>query len=210
MRTFLIAPFLFFFLAPLRSGAQVETPAGLHLPVLLNYNPRVVMMKVNTPLGKIEYPFYPDANSLAARLIFIPANLPFYVVFRNDSVQSVRGYIEYNDSLFTIVLRHKEKDGWKIVRPGQTRQLFYVQGKDTVRGHSFGECWLFRSLDGRISGYSAYLPRREPQFLRLNDKGKLYPFDQESVIALVQDNKKALSLAEKGRLLAAIIKYNEW
>jgi hypothetical protein len=103
------------------------------------------------------------------------------------------------------------RDGRRqVVKPQDTRQVYYPIGTDTVRGRTFGDCWMFPCIEGRITGFSSYLPASEPQFIREGNKGRLRRFNPENVEALVADNEKALALALKGKLRAAILKYNEW
>jgi hypothetical protein len=169
-----------------------------------------VPTKMNTPYGKITVPTQVHApwmryNNFSG---YVNRKHHFFIVLLNDSIIKAKGVIHIEDSIHYLEWG-KMNDKW-MIKPSETKQVYRLDGGRRITGMPHDSYWLFPIDTGSIRTYSVLPELDQPliAYIQKDTSGPLLPFTKENVISLVGDNKKALKLVEKEKLLKAIQEYN--
>lgn len=171
-----------------------------------------VPTKINTPYGQKTIPNQVYApwmkyNNFSGD-VDVSQKHNFFIVLLNDSIIKAKGVIHIEDSIHHLEYG-KLNDKW-MVRPFETKQVYRLSGERRITGISHDSHWLFLIDTGSIKTYSVLSELDQPLivYIQKDTSGPLLPFTMENVISLVGDNKKALKLAVREKLLKAIQEYN--
>jgi hypothetical protein len=97
--------------------------------------------------------------------------------------------------------------------PKQTKEIFWVDylGGSKVVGKPLDSCWIFLSDSGKIRTYSLTAEMDDPMigYIQKGENNAILPLTEENLKPMVNDNEKALQLADKKKLLKAIEVYNK-
>ncbi len=137
----------------------------------------------------------------------------FTVVMRSgDSIFTQRMAIRISEKPHQLVA--KKRKGKRVIVPVETRQVFRINLKTghKLTGIPADSCWLFKSVRGKINGYS---PVAEEGYwllaaIQQGNDGPLLPITKENVQAMIPEpDEKMKKLIEEGNLIRAVQKYNE-
>ncbi len=177
---------------------------GQYIPVNSSFStPRGTINTVN----HIRMPMYNNYSSLSK------LELRYTIILKNDSVFSVPSTITLTDSTHFLTYTKKglEKKSLKInIYPNQTKQLRIKTSEGFFVGEPRDSCWLFKTVNGRINGYS-YLPivaGEEIKAIQKNTSEEIVTLTKPVLLLMVNDHEKATALANKGKLWQAIKAYN--
>jgi len=186
------ACFLFSIFLLLKGTAQSSTP-----------------MTIKTPWGNRTI-WTPNATGFHTyhNQGFVNRKHNFTIVLLNDSSFQVRAKINIEDSINSIKWGKGEEQ--HIVVPSQTKEIYRTSIYGKLRGIPRDSCWLFLVKEGKVSTYSISSEMDNPliNYIQKGESGEILPLLPINVENMVNDNKKALALAKKGKLLRAIEMYN--
>ncbi|QHL86079.1 hypothetical protein GU926_00905 [Nibribacter ruber] len=148
----------------------------------------------------------------------------YMVVMKDSTVIKVQGKIKFDvfkvSYLETLDLSKRPKDPARHLKiyPKNTRSItkVFTNKKQSVPGLPADSCWLFKSVEGKINGYS-YLPLPQNsagansdyfKFFQKGD-GKLQVLQQDSLLVMMQDSEKAKNYLKKGSPYKALLEYNK-
>ena len=165
---------------------------------------------VQTPYGKVpittyvpgpRYHYYGQAN--------ISAKYEFHIILKNDSTVIERTRINLSkDEDNSLTVKHKGSK--HEVFPKDTKFIFRMtlEGKQIV-GIPSDSCWLFKSVLGKINGYSFLAEEGIEHIIAIQEgSGPIVPLTKENLLPMVATNPKALKLAQKDKLHRAITTFN--
>lgn len=181
-------------ICPVKNFAQsINVPRKINTP----FGPRTIPNQINAPWMK-----YNNFNGDVSQ------KHNFYIVLLNDSTIKVKGVIHIQDFIHHLEYG-KLNDKW-MVRPFETKQVYRLDGERRITGIPHESHWLFLIDTGSIKTYSILSEVNNPliAYIQKDTSEPLLPFTIENVILLVEDNKRALTLAKKEKLLKAIREYN--
>lgn len=182
--------FLFVFTSA--STQWVNVPTTIRTP---NGN-----VKINTPM---HMPMYRNYNYGKPN-----RKHEYTVVYLNDSTTTTKAILDISDSVH--ILKWGKKENQLTVLPSQTKEIYWMDEGNKVTGKPMDTCWVFLARSGKINTYSVTAEMDDPTiaFIQKGD-GAILPLTNGNVEAMVKDNEKALSLAERKKLLRAIEVYNK-
>lgn len=189
--------FLFMICGPVR--AQMGTPVDI---------------PVKTGAGTIHYTTYIlqplNLNNRLPSTFKSPQDkFKYNIVLENGSVIEARTRIERMKPCDIITVGKKDK--MVIIKPADTKEVWRKASTGRVmRGVPADSCWLFKTIEGRINGYSEY-SFDDKEFVTRIQKGDgpLVIFTEQSLKEMIASDEEALLLAERGKLVKAILVYNE-
>ncbi|AMM51981.1 hypothetical protein TH61_13420 [Rufibacter sp. DG15C] len=162
--------------------------------------------------------------SMGSRSTTLKNPLSNYIVVMEDStVRQVQGKIKFDvfnkSYLETLDLSKKMSDPARNLKiyPKNTRSItkVFTNKKQSVPGLAADSCWLFKSVEGKINGYT-YLPLPQNpsavnsgyfKFFQKGD-GRLQILQQDSLLMMMHDNEKAKSILKKESPYEALLEYN--
>jgi hypothetical protein len=169
-------------------------------------------MTVRTPYGNVTTPgtwrpapYYGNTG---------PAKYKFTIVLKNypDSVLEGRSAI-YTDEAEDIQYLKFRSKGQKIrITPEDTRQIsrILVDTHERYVGFATDSCWLFRSVEGRIDGYSSAAEKGYTYVIAIQQgDGPILPLTKENLEPMIKDHPKAMQYFEKKKLTAAVKAFNK-
>ncbi|WP_345161586.1 hypothetical protein [Nibribacter koreensis] len=148
----------------------------------------------------------------------------YIVVMKDSTVKKMQGKIRFdwkNSSyLETLDLSKKLNDPARNLKiyPQDTRSItkVFTNKKQSVPGIPTGNCWLFKSVEGKINAYSflpapqntASLPSGYFKFFQKGE-GKMQVLQQDSLLVMMHDNEKAKNILKKETPYEALLEYNK-
>jgi hypothetical protein len=150
----------------------------------------------------------------------------FRIVFTDGTDTIVSSMIHADTPSYYLLLENKsvkKKDSGRFRRiyPSQTKYIVrldkYIVSRDKYvdaesNGMASDSCWLFKSIDGKISAYTPLAEDDvEDDLLRYiqKDQGPLVQLTSEHLQEMAQGNEKAVSLAERNKYTKSIKQYNK-
>lgn len=190
---------LFLFLICGQLRAQMVTP---------------VSIPVNTGGGTFHYATYVLrplnlSNYLPSTFKSPVEKFRYNIVLKNDSVVEARTRIERMKPCDIIAVGKRDK--MVIIKPGDTKEVWRKASTGKVmRGVPADSCWIFKTIEGRINGYSEYSYDDKGFVTRIQQgDGPMVIFTGQNLKKMIASDEEALLLAEKGKLVKAILVYDE-
>jgi hypothetical protein len=187
--------------------------AGFVKAQMPNYMPAVNRQFMNTQFNN----FMMSSMNHAYRPTTVQKH-SFKVVFTDSSTITVFGKIKSDSSLQYLLwedksVKRKDDARFKKIYPAQTQYIIRADnGSSEYTGNASDSCWLFKAIEGKITGYS---PVADGELTTAfiwyiqKDNGTLVEMNKDNLESMVKDNEKALELFEKKKYEKAIRKYNK-
>ncbi|MGV3540329.1 MAG: hypothetical protein ACO1OQ_10985 [Rufibacter sp.] len=146
----------------------------------------------------------------------------YVVVMKDSTVKTVYSKIMFDDKKVSYLeledKSFKKKDPNRIqkIYPSDTRSIKkdYGYGKISTEGLPADSCWLFKTVEGKINGYTFLPVYQTPlhdgyfKFFQKGD-GTLQRIEKDSLLLMMGDNEKAKKLVEKEKAYQALVEYNK-
>lgn len=134
----------------------------------------------------------------------------FFVDMKDGRQLMVYNIIDRSDSIAKLVLVN-ETDSM-VIRPADTKLIVTMVYRTNERfeGIPADTTWLFKTVKGKINGYSPLAEKNEFVFAIQKDDGPIVPLTKANLIDLVgTTDPKLLKLIEKEKFVDAIKTYNK-
>ena len=127
------------------------------------------------------------------------------VVLQNDSVIVDAGRFDTTMSRQTVTFKNR------VITPNETKEIvFPIEEGDFLKGIPKDSCWLFKTTAGAINAYATSPQIDSKNIVAIQKlRGEIMPFSKELLMEWLKLDEYAVKLAEKGKYLEAIKKYNE-
>ncbi len=181
------------------------------MPVCLAQYSVPVQHTISTPYGNVSQTTNMPVGAMTYGTVgSISKKYKFTVLLKNDCLFVVKTRIEISGKRHVIQARINKRR-IEIV-PDQTKEIYRILDDRNTRlvGIPSDSCWLFLSIQGKISAYS-YLAERNSEYIIAAQKysGPIVKITEESLREMVEDNEKAVRQVEKKRFKKAIEIYNQ-
>lgn len=167
---------------------------------------------IKTPYGNVTHTTYQTVGMIGGPYGStgpVSRKYEFTVVLQNDSSFTVKTKIDIKAEKHLLVVK-KKKEKWEIT-PDQTREISRLTYPANTRlvGIPSDSCWLFQSIQGRISAYS-YLAELNSEYLVAVRKynGPIVKLTPDALKEMLEDHEKALKHWGKKQYKQAIEAYN--
>lgn len=163
-------------------------------------------MRTNTTIA--GQPVFYQNNRIGSH-INISFKYEFTVVLKSDSSFTGEGKINISDSVHRLALK-REKEVREFL-PQDTKEIYRVsKNGEKIIGIPSDYGWLFLTDSGKINCY-AYIAEPGTPYIAMIQKAdtdEIFMYGKFSVQLLVEEDEKAIKLADKGKLYQAIKQYN--
>lgn len=149
-------------------------------------------------------------NNMPSRAKSTNDKFKYNIVLKNDSVIEARTRIERMKPCDIMTIG--KKDRMVIVKPGDTKEVWRKTSTGKImRGVPVDPCWIFKTIEGRINGYSEYSFEDKDFVTRIQkgNDGPMVVFTEQNLKKMIASDEEAMLLAERGELVKAILVYNE-
>lgn len=164
---------------------------------------------IRTPYGNVttygnhHYPmYYPNAGTVSVKD-------EFTIVLKNDSVITARTRIDMASTHSVTIKQNGKK---RVIKASETRSISRESSlHEKLEGVANDSCWLFKAVTAKINGYG-YLAEKGYIYvvaIQDGDGTPILPLTKENLLPLVQDDPKAVKLANKNKLQKALEIFNK-
>jgi hypothetical protein len=160
---------------------------------------------VNVPAPEVRLPIYHHHK------LEEPTNLrrTYRIKLKNDSIMTAENVeFSWDNERQKIVIRTKRTQ--VTVRPKDTKEISCVIGRETSIGFPTDSCWLFKTLEAKVDGYSHYPePGSEIIAIQAGVGSPVVPFTKANLEPMIISDPKASKILGKGNLLKALRTFNK-
>jgi hypothetical protein len=177
--------------------------------------PMPVTTTIKTPYGNVPHTYY--VPSIHHHYNYgqgdISARHEFTVVLTNDSTFKTMTKINLTEKGKdnSITVKGKVKKEKREIFPKDTKYISRVSPEGRIyTGVPADSCWLFKTVQGEINGYSFLAEASETLVFAIQqgNDGAIVPLTKENLLPMVESEARSSELAQKGKLHKALLRYN--
>jgi hypothetical protein len=161
--------------------------------------------------GLNRLPFFVIPTGNRTKLVFKQAKLVMHL--KNDSTVTLKAEFDAASKQNVVTIRSLNGTPIKIYKPADTKLITRkLPGGGDLEGIPADSCWLFKIIDGKISGYSNVPAWSEERIIAFSlGSGNILPLTKENFQAIESANDKNLvRFIRKEKWLEAIHYYNRY
>jgi len=166
---------------------------------------------IRTPYGNVSNTYrIPSSRTYGnyrSSSVEFTSKYQLIVTLKNDSTFKCSSRIFFIGAKHSIVI--KKKDNEMKFFPGDTKSIFRTG--QNFKGIPADSCWLFKTYSGKVNCYS-YIPEdylSDIIAIQSGD-GPILPLTKENLsLMMVTDDPQIIKLIDKGKLIQAIMRYNQ-
>jgi hypothetical protein len=169
---------------------------------------------IKTPQGNVPYTYYTPSmhHNYSYGERDISPRHEFTVVLKNDSTFKTRTEINLlgNGKNNSITVK-KGENAMREIFPSETKYISRALSKGRIfTGIPADSCWLFKTVQGAINGYSFLAEPSEKLVFAIQrgNDGPILPLTKENLLPMVESELKSYDLAQRGKLHEALARYN--
>ena len=140
-----------------------------------------------------------------SRAYFTPLPTKYTVTYRDNSTLTGHGIIENKQGKFQLTIMDQDKKKHTIT-PAETKSLTKIGKYTNMEAITHNDIWLFKTFDGKITGYSVDI--ESPTLFAVEYEDEIKRPTKDLILKMVSGNKNAEKEAQKGDFTKAVKLFN--